>query len=95
MGKLYLLELQPSDIVAHCRKRRRDGCVAPATQSQDVGYLGEVLRLARSYWNLPYSADPVADARVILKRLVPIFGGAAFRRNGRVVYLENITGGAQ
>ena len=66
LGKYYLLDLQPSDIVAHCRKRRRDGCVAPATQYQDIGYLGEVLRLARTYWKLPYSADPVGDARVIL-----------------------------
>jgi integrase len=66
LGKFHLIELQPSDIVAHCRKRRRDGCVAPATQAQDVGYLGQVLRIARSYWKIPYQADPVADARVIL-----------------------------
>jgi len=32
-----------------------------------VGYLGEILRLARSYWEMPCHADPVADARVILK----------------------------
>jgi len=67
LGKYHLLELQPSDIVAHCRTRRRENNVSPATQSQDVGYLGEVLRLARTYWNLPYKADPVADARVILR----------------------------
>jgi integrase len=67
LGKFHLIELRASDIVAHCRKRRREGCVSPATQSQDVGYLGEVLRLARSYWELPYHADPVGDARVILK----------------------------
>ena len=67
LGKFHLIELQASDIVAHCRKRRREGCVSPATQSQDVGYLGEVLRLARTYWNLPYKADPVGDARVILR----------------------------
>jgi integrase len=67
LGKFHLIELQASDIVAHCRRRRREADVSPATQSQDVGYLGEVLRLARTYWNLPYRADPVADARVILK----------------------------
>jgi hypothetical protein len=66
LGKLHLLELQPSDIVAHCRKRRREANVAPATQAQDVGYLGQELRVARSYWKIPYKADPVAEAWVIL-----------------------------
>lgn len=67
LGKFHLTELQASDIVNHCRKRRREANASPATQSQDVGYLGEVLRLARSYWGLPYRADPIGDARVILK----------------------------
>jgi integrase len=66
LGKYHLIELQPSDIVAHCRKRRREGAVSPATQSQYVGYLGQVLRIARNYWKIPCNADPVADARVIL-----------------------------
>ncbi len=66
LGKYHLIELQPSVIVAHCQKRRREGAVSPATQSQDVGYLGQVLRIARAYWKIPYQADPVADARVIL-----------------------------
>lgn len=43
LGKNQLIELQPSDSVAHYRKRRREGAVAPATQSQDVGYLGQIL----------------------------------------------------
>ena len=41
LGKYHPLELQPYDIVAHCRRRRREGAVSPATQSQDVGYLGQ------------------------------------------------------
>ena len=31
-----------------------------------MGYLGQVLRIARTYWKIPYQADPVADACVIL-----------------------------
>ena len=43
-----MIELSPSDVVEHCKRRRsRDG-VSPATQQQDIGFLSEVLRTARA-----------------------------------------------
>lgn len=43
LGRYHPLELQPADIVAHCRKCLVEDNVSPAAQAQDVGYLGEVL----------------------------------------------------
>ena len=82
LGIYSLAELEPSHIVAHCRHRQRMG-TSPATQSQDIGYLGEVLRLARAYWKTGYKGDPVGDAREILRRPMgghpPLIGRATER----------------
>lgn len=69
IGHFHLIELSPTDIVDHCKRRRdRDG-VSPATQQQDIGFLSEVLRTARAFWKVPYLGDPVADARMVLNKL--------------------------
>jgi len=69
LGHLTLIDLKPTDIVNHCKIRKKRDSTSPATMAQDVGFLAEVLRTARAYWEIPYSADPVGDARMILKKL--------------------------
>lgn len=69
LGSYHLLELTPSDIVDHCKRRRNRDKVSPATQAQDIGFLAEVLRTARAYWKIPFHGDPVADARMVLNKL--------------------------
>jgi len=68
LGRLHLSDLKPTDIVDHCKRRKARDKVSPATQAQDIGFLSEVLRTARAYWQIPYPGDPVADARLILNK---------------------------
>lgn len=91
LGKYHLTELTPSHIVAHCRTRRRRDGVSTSTQSQDVGWLGEVLRVARAFWRIPYHADPVGDARMILRKPMngqPPLIGKAIERDRRPTLSE-------
>lgn len=69
LGHLHLTEINPTDIVTHCKHRRDNDMTAPATQAQDIGYLAEVLKTARAYWQIPFHGDPVGDARMILNKL--------------------------
>jgi len=68
LGSYHLLELTPSDIVDHCKRRRSRDNVSPATQAQDIGFLAEVLKTARAYWRIPFQGDPVGDARMVLNK---------------------------
>ena len=69
LGRYHLTDLKPVDIVAHCKRRKSRDSASPATQAQDIGFLAEVLKIARVYWKIPFQGDPVGDARLVLNKL--------------------------
>ena len=86
LGKYSLAELDAAHVVAHCRRRWQRDRTSPGTMSQDLGWLREILRMARTYWGIPYKADPVGDARHILRRPIgghPLLVGKARERDRR------------
>jgi integrase len=63
LGHIPILDLKAADVVAHIKRRN----LSPATAGMELGFLAEVLSVARAYWSLPLKADPVSDARRLLR----------------------------
>jgi integrase len=77
-GGLRVGKLTVDDIVSHAKLRAEpkllsNGRVAPgagpATLAIEVGFLGEVLRIARAMWKVRTIGDPVGDALPMLRLL--------------------------
>lgn len=83
LGDKVASKLQVADIVEHARRRcqgehvikdgKRIPACSPASMNVELGYLAEVLRVARSMGKLSIERDVVADARPTL-RLVKLVG---------------------
>jgi hypothetical protein len=83
LGDKLASKLQVADIVEHARRRcqgehvikdgKRIPPCSPATMNVELGYLAEVLRVARSMGKLSIERDVVADSRPTL-RLVKLVG---------------------
>ncbi|WP_157670625.1 site-specific integrase [Chitinibacter sp. GC72] len=51
IGAVALVDIKPTDVIAHCRDRRAGGA-KPQTINQDIVYLGGVLRRAKAFFDL-------------------------------------------
>lgn len=77
LGKKIASKLTAADVIEHTRKRRhgehtnKDGHRVPAcsgaTMNVELGYLSEMLKVAKSMGKLTLLHDPVADARPSLR----------------------------
>lgn len=88
LGDKIAGRLTAADVIEHVRRRRqgehltKDGkripACGPATMNVELGYLSEVLKLAKSMGRLTLQHDPVAEARPAL-RLVKMIAKAKRR----------------
>lgn len=79
LGDIVASRLKAADIIAHAKRRitgqhvRGDGvripACSPATMNVELGYLSDLLGLARSMAVLQTDVDPVRDARPALRHL--------------------------
>lgn len=77
LGDKIICKLSAADVIEHVRRRRqgehvtKDGksipACGPATMNVELGYLSEVLKLARSMGQLSLPYDPVVEARPALR----------------------------
>ena len=88
LGERIASKLTASDVIEHVRRRRqgehllKNGlkipACGPATMNVELGYLAEVLKLAKSMGQLSLQHDPVVEARPAL-RLVKLIAKAKKR----------------
>lgn len=66
ISRLDVLELNPSDAIAHIRSRRQTGA-GPSTANNDLVWLRVILRYARATRNIPTDLSLLEDAGAVLK----------------------------
>ncbi|NHR08368.1 site-specific integrase [Chromobacterium haemolyticum] len=81
LGKRPAGELSAQDVLEYCRERQQLYGNGPATLTQYVGYLRQVLELARTAWGVMVSTVAVDDAKPMLRHLGLVGqGGSRDRR---------------
>ncbi|WP_407321800.1 tyrosine-type recombinase/integrase [Dickeya ananatis] len=82
IAEITLSDLTVNDVVEHGRLRAGAGA-GPSTVGHDISYLSSVLAAAKPILGIDYTANPVAEARIILTSLG--FVGKSQRRSRRPV----------
>lgn len=82
IAQIKLADLSVNDVVEHGRLRAGAGA-GPATVSHDLSYLSSVLASAKPIFGIEYTANPVAEARVLLVNMGVV--GKSQRRSRRPV----------
>ncbi|TAA26584.1 site-specific integrase [Pseudoxanthomonas winnipegensis] len=88
LGEIEARRLTANDVIAHARRRIHGEhmmpngkiipAVSPATMNVELGYLTELLKLAGPMKGVKLAADPVAEARPVL-RLLKMVGKSKHR----------------